>query len=85
MDISISVQQFDQMGVISLFHFQYFIKKFVHTTPFMTILNGNSSTLCMHAYYHIGMAVCDLKQIEDVDLLKKLFHAYLMMYILNDH
>jgi hypothetical protein len=27
----------------------------------------------MLTYYHIGVAVCDLKQIEDVDLLKNYF------------
>jgi len=27
----------------------------------------------MLTYYHIGVAVCDLKQIEDVDLIKNYF------------
>lgn len=43
-------------GITDFFQLRYYRKKFLHATP-SAFLNGNSSKLCMLAYYHVNIFI----------------------------
>ena len=43
-------------GITDFFQLRYYSKKFLHATP-SAFLNGNSSKLCMLAYYHVNIFI----------------------------